>query len=111
MKQLTVIITVLLIGFNTVFSQNDLTEETSSLFSGAGTCVECHVRDGNVMVENNVDVSPITLWRSTLMANAARDPLWRAKVSAEVEENPELESIIESKCTSVMSTINSRIKS
>jgi len=99
MKQLTVIITVLLIGFNTVFSQNDLTEETSSLFSGAGTCVECHVRDGNVMVENNVDVSPITLWRSTLMANAARDPLWRAKVSAEVEENPELESIIESKCT------------
>lgn len=34
-----------------------------------------------------------------MMANAAKDPLWRAKVSAEVAANPGLQSAIEDKCT------------
>ncbi len=34
-----------------------------------------------------------------MMANAARDPLWRAKVSAEIDVHPALQTIIENKCT------------
>lgn len=37
-------------------------------------------------------------WRSTMMANAARDPLWRAKVASEVLRTPALRSVIEDKC-------------
>jgi hypothetical protein len=33
------------------------------------------------------------------MANASKDPLWRAKVSAEVAVHPSLQSVIEDKCT------------
>ncbi|MEN8754196.1 MAG: hypothetical protein AB1Z18_15660, partial [Desulfobacterales bacterium] len=40
----------------------------------------------------------VTLWRSTMMANAAKDPLWRAKVSAEGAEFPDLKAAIEEKC-------------
>jgi hypothetical protein len=48
-------------------------------------------RDGN-------DVSTDTLWRTSMMANAARDPYWRASVQAEVLANPDLQAAIESKC-------------
>jgi nitrate/TMAO reductase-like tetraheme cytochrome c subunit len=37
-------------------------------------------------------------WRSTMMANAAKDPLWLAKVSSEVARNPKLQQVIETKC-------------
>jgi hypothetical protein len=33
-----------------------------------------------------------------MMANAAKDPFWQAKVSSEVEKNPALKAIIEKKC-------------
>jgi hypothetical protein len=66
----------------------------TSLFAGSGVCARCH--EG--LFENNVDVSPVTLWRSTMMANAAKDPLWRAKVSREVSEFPNLQAAIEQKC-------------
>lgn len=66
----------------------------TSLFAGSGVCARCH--EG--LFENNVDVSPVTLWRSTMMANAAKDPLWRAKVSREVSEFPSLQAAIEQKC-------------
>ncbi len=33
-----------------------------------------------------------------MMANAAKDPLWQAKVSSEVLRNPALQSVIEDKC-------------
>ena len=71
--------------------------QETSLFAGSGVCARCH--EG--LFENNVDVSPVTLWRSTMMANAAKDPLWRAKVSSEVEEFdwfPGLPAAIEEKC-------------
>lgn len=38
-------------------------------------------------------------WRSTIMANAAKDPLWQAKISSEVLRNPALQDIIEDKCS------------
>lgn len=33
-----------------------------------------------------------------MMANAAKDPLWQAKVSTEIQRNPALQSVIEKKC-------------
>ncbi len=71
----------------------------STLFSGSNNCAVCHASNGQANTENGVDVSPVTQWRSTMMANAARDPLWRAKVSAEIATFPALQEAIESKCT------------
>ena len=66
-------------------------------FSGPGTCVLCHegLRD-----EAGSDVSLTTAWRSTMMANAAKDPVWQAKVSSEVARFPALQEVIETKCVS-----------
>ena len=32
-----------------------------------------------------------------MMAHAAKDPLWQAKVESEVQENPALQAVIETK--------------
>lgn len=62
-------------------------------------CAACHTGSGSIMFEDGVDISPVSEWRSTMMANAATDPIWRAAVSAEVVEHPQLQSVIENKCT------------
>jgi hypothetical protein len=69
---------------------------TTADFSGAGLCAACHVglKDGA-----GADVAMPTAWRSTMMANAARDPVWQAKVSSEVARFPKLAAVIEKKCT------------
>jgi hypothetical protein len=72
-----------------------LPTDRGDLFSGSGACGICHT---NLQDEAGVDVSLDTFWRSTMMANAARDPYWQAAVRLEVEENPELRSVIEDKC-------------
>ena len=72
----------------------NLPGKETTLFAGSGVCARCH--EG--LFEDGIDVSPVTLWRSTMMANAAKDPLWRAKVSAEGAEFPDLQAAIEEKC-------------
>jgi hypothetical protein len=66
-------------------------------FAGPGTCTMCHA---GLSDEAGADVSLTTAWRSTMMANAAKDPVWQAKVSAEVARLPALQDVIESKCVS-----------
>ena len=83
----------------TATSAAELPTGSSALFSGSGNCALCHSSDGQANTESGTDVSPVTQWRSTMMANAARDPLWRAKGSAEVATVPALPEAIESKCT------------
>ncbi|MBZ0266222.1 T9SS type A sorting domain-containing protein [bacterium] len=97
-KLIAVVFSLLLLQV-VVFAQEPLPNGTTELFSGSGNCQMCHVSDGNVMIENERDVSPLTLWRSTMMANSVKDPLWQAKVSSESAQFPELQSVIESKCT------------
>jgi hypothetical protein len=73
-----------------------LTRFTTDDFSGSGNCAFCH----SGRIDNTGrDVSMDRQWRSTLMANSARDPLWQAKVSSEVARNPELREVIEDKCS------------
>lgn len=69
---------------------------TSYHFSGSGNCAMCHNGLSDV---NGKDVSIETAWSSTMMANAAKDPLWRAKVRTEINRNPHLEEVINDKCT------------
>ena len=64
-------------------------------FSGSENCSACHdgIRDAS-----GKDVSIGVDWQATMMANSARDPLWRAKVASEVKRNPELQEQIEATC-------------
>jgi hypothetical protein len=78
-------------ALNTVMS-NFMTAD----FSGAGTCLMCHV---GLFDEKGDDVSITSDWRSTMMANASRDPIWQAKVSSEIVRSPELQAVIEEKCS------------
>jgi hypothetical protein len=73
-----------------------LTTFTTADFSGSGVCATCHtgLTDGA-----GRDVSIDSQWRPTMMANAAKDPLWQAKVSSEVERHPALAAVIEEKCS------------
>jgi hypothetical protein len=64
-------------------------------FSGPGTCTMCHE---GLSDEAGADVSLTTAWRSTMMANAAKDPVWQAKMSSEVARFPALQAVIEKKC-------------
>lgn len=94
------IIALLLCGIFTTQAQNSLPTQTSSLFSGSGNCVACHSSNGTtVLTHNGTDISPVTHWRSSIMANSSKDPLWRAFVAAEGIEFPALINTIETTCT------------
>jgi len=50
-------------------------------------------------LKTRADVSIVKAWQGTMMANAATDPLYLAKVASEVKEHPELKEDIEAKCS------------
>ena len=61
--------------------------DSTIIFPTAGNCSGCHGFDTNgyAMVDffgNDVNIHDD--WRATMMANAAKDPFWRAKVSHEI---------------------------
>ena len=66
-------------------------------------CKGCHGFDSAMTAnidENGNSVNLFDFWESTIMANSARDPLWRAKVSHEIQVNPGHSSALQDKCTS-----------
>jgi hypothetical protein len=95
--------TVLLFTFlsqSFLFAQGDpLPFGRTTLFAGSGLCEVCHISDGTVLTVNGHDVSMVTYWRSTMMANASKDPFWRAVVAEEVYRFPTLQQTIETTCT------------
>ncbi len=75
----------------------------NNYFMASGNCEGCHGHDPmgfSMYDQNGVDVNVTDDWRSTMMANSARDPFWRAKVSHEGLVNPGLQVALEDKCTS-----------
>ena len=68
----------------------------TSHFSGSGNCSQCH---DNLSDDQGDDVSIVSDWSNSMMANAAKDPFWKAKTAAELERNPHLASVINDKCT------------
>lgn len=67
----------------------------STHFSGSANCSSCH--DG-LRDENGRDVSISSEWSASMMANAARDPVFHAKFVSEVKRNPDLASVLSKKC-------------
>jgi hypothetical protein len=72
-----------------------LPTDRGTLFAGSGLCAACHT---NMVDESGQDVSVERYWRSTMMANAARDPYWRAAVRSETLQAPDYQGVIEDKC-------------
>lgn len=75
----------------------------NSLFAGSGACGGCHGSDPDGVASitgEGTDINITDDWRSTMMANAVRDPFWKAKVSHEVAVNPQHQVALETKCTS-----------
>ena len=64
-------------------------------FSTAGECGYCHT---GMVDQNGADVSIETAWRAGIMANAVRDPYYRASVRSEVVGFPQHRQVIENKC-------------
>jgi len=70
-------------------------------FTTAGRCAGCHGRDlqGIASIDGQGrDVNVVDDWRSTLMANSARDPFFRAKVRHESLVNPAHADSLQNKC-------------
>jgi hypothetical protein len=72
-----------------------LTTQSTEYFTGAGNCTNCH---REMTDQNGKDVSIDAMWRSAVMANAGRDPYFKAAVKREVEDLPEYQDFIEDKC-------------
>ncbi|MCB9473974.1 MAG: proprotein convertase P-domain-containing protein [Candidatus Delongbacteria bacterium] len=74
----------------------------STYFSGANNCRTCHNASPGegIYFVNGEDTSPYSLWEASMMANAARDPYWKAKVGFEVSQMPPaFADAIENTCT------------
>jgi hypothetical protein len=81
----------------------DLVVMYSTYFATAGLCAGCHGNDtvGLASVDGSGrDVNVADDWRSSMMANSARDPFFRAKLEHEVLVNPGHQGEIEGKCLS-----------
>ena len=72
-----------------------LSADRGDYFSASGACAACH---GVMVDETGQDVSNVNQWRSTMLANAARDPYWQATVRSEVQLAPHLSAVIQEKC-------------
>lgn len=69
---------------------------TSTHFSGSGNCALCH----NELTDASLnDVSIVSDWSTSMMANSTRDPFWRAKVASEIQRNPQFKAILDDKCS------------
>ncbi len=75
---------------------------SSEHFATAMTCNNCHSNHPDATAlrdEAQRPIAPYDLWQASMMANAARDPYWRAQVSVEVQQTPAAAAAIEAKCT------------
>ncbi len=65
------------------------------LFVTAEDCMACH---NGLSAPSGEDVSLGVGWRSSMMANSARDPYWQAAVRREVMDHPAAQAAIENEC-------------
>lgn len=77
--------------------------DSALIFPVATACEGCHGKDplGNAYVDNEGnEINVFDDWQTSMMANSAKDPFWRAKVSHEVATFPQHQVVTEDKCTS-----------
>jgi hypothetical protein len=76
--------------------------DSGQYFLESTHCQGCHGFDSthqSNVDENGTSVNLFDHWESTMMANATRDPFWRAKVSQEILINPAHAAGLQDKCT------------
>jgi hypothetical protein len=78
------------------FSGESLPTFRGDFFVGSGVCAVCHQ---GLVDEAGSDVSIGTDWRSTMMANASRDPYWQATLHSVVALHPDSAEEIEGLCS------------
>lgn len=79
------------------FEQNSYNDNFNSThFSGSANCAICH---DSISDNKGNDLSIVKDWAASMMANSAKDPLWKAKVNSEMNRNPDLKEVIADKCT------------
>ncbi|MHC4848323.1 MAG: hypothetical protein ACYTEG_07700 [Planctomycetota bacterium] len=67
-------------------------QASNHAFATADGCALCHSTHWRATANTSPtgeDVSPYGLWQGTMMANAFRDPYWRAQVAREMSVDPE----------------------
>jgi hypothetical protein len=73
----------------------DKHKEVQAEFHTSDRCLACH---NGLTAPDGKDVSIGFDWRSSIMANSARDPYWQASVRREDMEHPESKAEIEDAC-------------
>lgn len=71
------------------------------IFATGDGCAMCHSASPDASAlwsATGEDVSPHGLWQGTMMANAARDPYWRAQLAAESANEPARAAEFEALC-------------
>jgi hypothetical protein len=67
-----------------------------SHFETSDRCIACH---NGLSTSTGEDVSIGVAWRTSMMANSARDPYWIAGVRREILDHPSAAAAIEDECT------------
>lgn len=89
------------LGLLRIHAIDSLPDVNGHYFVTSGICENCHGHDPNgigLVDAMGRDINMADDWKSTMMANAAKDPFWRAQVSHEVLTNPSLQTVTEDKC-------------
>lgn len=77
--------------------------DSNIIFPTSGNCIGCHGYDpqmNGMVTSEGEDVNVHDDWQTSMMANSAKDPFWRAKVSHEILVNPNHSLDLQTKCTS-----------
>ena len=78
-----------------VFASLSLFPLVAQEIPAAHTCLLCHRELGEKGAQGQYP-----LWQKSVMASAAKDPYWLAKVKEEVGTFPQMKSLVEDKCLS-----------
>ncbi|HMO90575.1 MAG TPA: multiheme c-type cytochrome [Pirellulaceae bacterium] len=81
---------------------SNLTNNQNPHFEIGTECALCHAYSSRATAMRDSagnNVAPYDLWEASMMAQSARDPYWRAVLSAEVHATPSQKAHIEDVCT------------
>lgn len=90
----SVVIFAIIFGLATTALQSK--DKPVQHFQTSDRCFACH---NNLYTPQGQDVSIGLNWRTSMMANAGRDPYWMAGVRREATDHPESLKLIEDECT------------
>lgn len=76
-----------------------VTPTKTEQFATGSTCAQCHLAgDSPVMHDGDEDISPVRLWRSSMMAFAAKDPYYLAVLEDARSSRPDAAPLIDGAC-------------